>query len=281
MLTAGLDIGSTACKAVIMKDGEQILARAVVALGTGTGGARQVFHQVMADSGTARSDIRRMLLTGYGRFSFDDADNQMSEVSCHAKGIRFLLPTARTVIDVGGQDIKVLRLSAAGVLENFVMNDKCAAGTGRFLDVMASVMDVTIEELSSIAETAKEEVSISNTCTVFAESEVISKMSAGVALPDLAAGIHTSVAKRVASLAFRNGLVKDVAMSGGVALNKSVVKALGRELDNTILVHSDCQMAGAIGAALFAWRDLVSGNDSSKKQAGALLDPTGEEDRAL
>ena len=256
MLTVGLDIGSTACKAVILRDGREILGRAIVPLGTGTIGPKQVFDGVMSDAGVTRADIDRILLTGYGRFSFDDADNQMSEVSCHAKGIHFLLPTVRTVIDIGGQDIKVLRLSTRGTLENFVMNDKCAAGTGRFLDVMATVMNVKTKDLGDIAEGATEEVSISNTCTVFAESEVISKLSADVKLPDLVAGIHTSVAKRVASLAFRNGLVKDVGMSGGVALNKGIVKALSRELKNEILVHPDCQLAGAIGAALFAYQDL-------------------------
>ena len=211
----------------------------------------------MAGCGVARADIARVLLTGYGRFSFDDADSQMSEVSCHARGIHFLLPGARTVIDIGGQDIKVLRSGAGGTLENFVMNDKCAAGTGRFLDVMAGVMSVKTNELGGIAEEATEEITISNTCTVFAESEVISRLSAGVRLPDLVAGIHTSVAKRVASLAFRNGIVKEVALSGGVALNKGIVKALSRELKTEILVHPDCQTAGAVGAALFAHQELV------------------------
>lgn len=258
MLTAGLDIGSTACKAVLLENGETLRGRAIVPLGTGTVGPRQVFENVMADAGVNRGDIDRVLLTGYGRFSFDDADNQMSEVSCHAKGIHFLLPSVRTVIDVGGQDIKVLRLSHRGMLENFVMNDKCAAGTGRFLEVMASVMNVKTADLGAIAGEAAEEVSISNTCTVFAESEVISKLSTGVKLPDLVAGIHTSVAKRVAALAFRNGLIEDVGMSGGVALNAGIVKALARELKNDILVHPDCQLAGALGAALFAFQELAA-----------------------
>ncbi len=256
MLTAGVDIGSTACKAVIIGDGKEILARAVVPLGTGTVGPRQVFDQVMAAGGVTRADIARVLLTGYGRFTVDGADSQMSEVSCHAKGIHFLLPSARTVIDIGGQDIKALRLSVKGTLENFVMNDKCAAGTGRFLDVMAGVMNVKTKDLGDIAEGATEEVNISNTCTVFAESEVISKLSTGVRLPDLVAGIHRSVSKRVAALAHRNGIVKDVAMSGGVALNKGIVKALSIELKTDILIHPDCQMAGAVGAALFAWQEL-------------------------
>ncbi len=264
MLTAGLDIGSTTCKAVIMDDAGSIVASAVVPLGTGTAGPRMVFEQVLGAAGLARADIGRVMLTGYGRFSFEGADGQMSEVSCHAKGIHFLLPGARTIIDIGGQDIKVIRLSAKGTLENFIMNDKCAAGTGRFLDVMAGVMNVRTVDLGDLAEGAREEVSISNTCTVFAESEVISKLSSGVRLEDLVAGIHTSVAKRVAGLAHRAGLAGDIAMSGGVARNKGVVKALSRELKREILMHPHCQLAGAIGAALLARGDapLSSGLSS-------------------
>jgi CoA-substrate-specific enzyme activase, putative len=253
----GIDIGSTTCKCIILRDGAEICGRAIVRSGTGTIGPRQVFQDALADGGFTRGDINRILVTGYGRFTFDEADSQKSEISCHAKGVHFLLPSARTVIDIGGQDIKALQLNERGMLENFVMNDKCAAGTGRFLDVMAGVINVKTEDLGRLSMDAIEEVSISNTCTVFAESEVISKLSANVRLPDLIAGIHTSVAKRVASLVFRAGLVKDVAMSGGVALNQGIVRALGRELKTDILVHKDCQLAGALGAALFAHQELV------------------------
>lgn len=257
MLTMGIDIGSTTCKCIILKDGAEILGRAVVHLGTGTEGSRRVFQNALANAGLTRAAIDRIMVTGYGRFTFDDADNQKSEITCHAKGIHFLLPTARTIIDIGGQDIKALHLNERGVLENFVMNDKCAAGTGRFLDVMAGVINVRTEELGRLSMDAREEVSISNTCTVFAESEVISKLSSKVRLADLIAGIHTSVAKRVASLVFRAGLVKDIAMSGGVALNQGIIRALSRELKTDILVHADCQLAGALGAALLAHRELV------------------------
>ncbi len=257
MLTMGLDIGSTTCKCIILKDGAEIQGRALVQLGTGTEGSRRVFQDALANAGSTRAAIDRIMVTGYGRFTFDDADNQKSEITCHAKGIHFLLPTARTIIDIGGQDIKALHLNERGVLENFVMNDKCAAGTGRFLDVMAGVINVRTEDLGRLSMDAREEVSISNTCTVFAESEVISKLSSNVRLADLIAGIHTSVAKRVASLVFRAGLVKDVAMSGGVALNQGIIRALSRELKTDILVHADCQLAGALGAALLAHQELV------------------------
>ncbi|MDR1702831.1 MAG: acyl-CoA dehydratase activase [Sporomusaceae bacterium] len=256
MLTLGIDIGSTACKAAVLKDGQEILAKAVVSLGTGTTGPADVFAAALKQASLERAAIDRILVTGYGRFAFELADSQKSELSCHAKGVNFLLPHVRTLVDIGGQDVKVLRLNPTGMLENFVMNDKCAAGTGKFLDVMAKIINVGVNELGAIGLQASAEVSISNTCTVFAESEVISKLSAKVKIEDLVAGIHRSVAKRVAALAFRNGIVPQVAMSGGVALNQGVVALLGEELKCEILVHADCQLAGAIGAAVIAAEEL-------------------------
>ena len=165
MLTMGVDIGSTACKCIIMEDGREIKARAVVPLGTGTQGSRTVFEAALRKAGKTREEIERILVTGYGRFTFEAADSQKSEITCHATGVHYLLPTARTVVDIGGQDVKALRLSEDGLLDNFVMNDKCAAGTGRFLDVMAGVLDVKTEELGELSSQARSEVSISNTCT--------------------------------------------------------------------------------------------------------------------
>jgi predicted CoA-substrate-specific enzyme activase len=257
MLTMGIDIGSTACKCIILQEGQEIIAKTMIPLGTGTIGSKQAFEGALAVHNLTRTDIDRILVTGYGRFTFDDSDSQKSELSCHAKGVHFLFPSARTIIDIGGQDVKALRVNTQGILENFVMNDKCAAGTGKFLDVMAGILNVKTAELGDLGEGATEEVSISNTCTVFAESEVISKLSTNVKIENLVAGIHRSVAKRVAVLVYRNGIVKDVAMSGGVALNKGVVYALEQELKTKILVHKDCQLAGALGAALLAWEELV------------------------
>ncbi|MDR2006443.1 MAG: acyl-CoA dehydratase activase [Acidaminococcales bacterium] len=256
MFTLGIDIGSTACKAVILQDGARVEARAVVPLGTGTSGAGDVLQKVLAVKNRQIEDMERILVTGYGRFTFAGADSQKSELSCHARGVNFLFPSVRTIIDIGGQDIKAMRVNAKGFLENFVMNDKCAAGTGKFLDVMARIINVKVNDLGEIGLKATEEVNISNTCTVFAESEVISKLSAAVRIEDLVAGIHRSVAKRVASLAFRNGIVPEVAMSGGVALNKGVVALLEEEIKRNILVHEDCQLAGALGAAVLAYEEL-------------------------
>jgi len=252
MLTMGIDIGSAACKSLILKDGKHILSKETFPLGIGTSGPDKVYSQALVNANLVREDLDQVMVTGYGRFTFEAADEQRSEITCHAAGIHFLMPGVRTLIDIGGQDIKIMRLSDRGKVENFVMNDKCAAGTGRFLEVMARVMNVQVEDLGFLSMKSTEEVSISNTCTVFAESEVISKLSLGVKLPDLVAGIHASVAKRTAALAFRNGIEAEVGMSGGVALNHGVVAALSKELRTKIHVHELCQYIGALGAAIYA-----------------------------
>ena len=164
----------------------------------------------------------------------------------------FLIPGVRTIIDIGGQDAKAIKLNAKGKMDNFVMNDKCAAGTGRFLDVMAKVLETEISNLEKLDAAAEDPVSISNTCTVFAESEVISHLSANVSKKDIVAGIHNSVAKRVASLAKRIGIQDEVVMVGGVARNGGVVRAMGEALGKKVVVPQQAQLTGAIGAALTA-----------------------------
>lgn len=256
MLTMGVDIGSTASKAVILRDGREIIARQLVAVGTGTRGPEEVYRNVLKQAGVSRPDIARVVATGYGRLKFAQADRELSEVSCHGRGMRFLCPQVRTVIDIGGQDAKALLLDERGNLENFIMNDKCAAGTGRFLEAMSRILDVQVEEMGAISERSGKPVSISSTCAVFAESEVISRLSSGEKVEDILAGIHASVAKKVSGLAVRAGCLPQVAMSGGVAKNRGIVRAMEQELKCRILVPTDCQMAGAIGAALFAYGDL-------------------------
>lgn len=259
MYTFGIDIGSTSSKAVILQDGTEIIAHAVVPLGTGTVGPKQARETVFERSGLTPADISYTVVTGYGRMNCDYANDQTSELSCHARGIHYLLPTVNTIIDIGGQDAKALQIGDGGQLLAFQMNDKCAAGTGRFLDVMARVLNVDINELGPLSEKAEHPVSISNTCTVFAESEVISQLSSNIPIEDIAAGIHNSVAKRVAGMALRLGRASKVAMSGGVALNIGVVHAMEREMGCPVLVHPLCQSAGAIGAAILAWERFTKG----------------------
>lgn len=254
MYTLGIDIGSTTSKAVILKDGQEILASSIVVATVGTDGVSRAIEEVLKESGLAREGLDCIVATGYGRQTYEGADYQVSELSCHALGVHHLCPEARTVIDIGGQDAKVLSLNDQGRMVNFVMNDKCAAGTGRFLDVMANILKLDISCLEVEAAKAEKPASISSTCTVFAESEVISQLAAGTGIPDLVAGICQSVATRVASLARRVGIKEQVAMSGGVARNAGVRDAMEKELGVTIQYHPMAQLMGALGAALYGFQ---------------------------
>jgi len=254
--TMGLDFGSTASKGVVLKDGKEIVCTAIITSGTGTSGPERVKEKLLTESNLLESDMEAVVVTGYGRMTYKGAKKQISELSCHAKGVNFLVPDVGTVIDIGGQDIKALLLDKNGNLSNFVMNDKCAAGTGRFLDVMAGVLETEVSMLGEISMMSKSPVNISSTCTVFAESEVISHLSAGVNKEDIIAGIHISVAGRVAALAKRVGVKDKVVMVGGVAKNIGVVKAMEDALGKDIEVPKLAQLTGALGAALFAFEAL-------------------------
>lgn len=250
--TMGVDVGSTASKALILKDGKEIVANAVVDVGAGTTGPKRSITKVLEAANLTMDDISYVTATGYGRNTLEEADFQMSELSCHAKGAYFLFPRVHTIIDIGGQDAKALKIGEGGVLENFVMNDKCAAGTGRFLDVIARVLEVDVSDLDDLDEKSTQDISISSTCTVFAESEVISQLAEGRKIEDIVKGIHSAIAARVSSLAKRVGVKDDVVMTGGVALNKGMVRALERSLNHDIKTSEYCQLNGALGAAIFA-----------------------------
>jgi predicted CoA-substrate-specific enzyme activase len=254
--TMGMDVGSTASKCVILRDGTALAGSAVVAAGTGTSGPARAMAQALEQAGLTREQIALLAATGYGRNTTEDADLRISELSCHAKGAWAAFPGVRTVIDIGGQDAKTMAVGENGRLENFMMNDKCAAGTGRFLDVMARVLELDVSQLGEEDAKSTQTVNISSTCTVFAESEVISQLSRKTPIPDLVAGIHRSVATRTASLAKRLGVRPPVVMTGGVAQNPGVVRALERELGVTIQVAPDAQLIGAYGAALMAFEKI-------------------------
>lgn len=228
------------------------MGKAVINTGAGTQGPDKAVTAALREAGIGREQIKAAVVTGYGRITYDQADKQITEISCHAKGVAHLMPDARTVIDIGGQDAKIIRLDANGKVENFVMNEKCAAGTGRFLEVMARILDCGIDHLAKLSDDATEEIIISNTCTVFAESEVISQMASGAKRENVAKGAHRAVAKRVAGLGSRVGMMTGVVMTGGVALNKGVVDALEKEIGEKIVVAENPQLMGALGAALFA-----------------------------
>ena len=240
----GIDVGSTASKCVIMKDGQEIVAKSLVPVGTGTSGPARAIAEVLDNAKMTREQMDFVLATGYGRNSLDGlADLQMSELSCHAKGATYLFPDVHTVEN--------------GMMKNFVMNDKCAAGTGRFLDVMARVLEVRVEDLGDLGDKSTKEIGISSTCTVFAESEVISQLAVETDKCDIIAGIHRSVAGRVSGLCNRVGVRDRVVMTGGVAQNHGIVKALENQLGHEISTSPLTQYNGALGAALFAYQKAL------------------------
>jgi predicted CoA-substrate-specific enzyme activase len=248
----GIDIGSLTVKAVLWDAERGMLARGVLPAGYGgQQAALSLVERVLSEGHLSADDVAYSVVTGYGRVRFQTADEEVSEISCDAQGVSHLFPQARTVIDIGGQDSKAIRLDASGRVVDFAMNDKCAAGTGRFLEVMAAALDVPVATLGELALQSQHPVQISSTCTVFAESEVVSHIARGAARQDIAAGVHHAIAARVLGLAARVGLEPPIVLVGGVAQNGGVVAALqrgGRE----IIVPEHPQVVGALGAALYA-----------------------------
>lgn len=260
MYTMGVDIGSASSEVVILEDGERIVAAEAVQVGTGSSGPQRALDQALKKSGLQMEDMEKIVATGYGRVAFTQADKQISEISCHAKGIFHLVPSARTIIDIGGQDAKAIRLDSKGGVKQFFMNDKCAAGTGRFLEVMARVLETTLEDLSNYDALAEKPATVSSTCTVFAESEVISLLSKGEKKANIIAGVHNSVASKACGLAYRAGIEEDIVMGGGVAINTGVIRAMTEELKKPVFVAPNPQLTGALGAALFAYDEAIKSN---------------------
>ena len=248
----GIDIGSSATKTVAIDTGGNVLAGVAIQLGTGTKGVDEAVDETYQRSALKREDCLGTVATGYGRLTFKGADMQVSEITCHMRGIRSIFPEVKTIIDIGGQDLKAIQLDSKGGIAQFVMNDKCAAGTGRFLDVMSRVLGLSIEILGETDKEAAEILPISNTCTVFAESEVISRLAESRPIPDIVAGIHQSVARKAAGLALRIGVLPRVCLTGGVAQNKGIIAALEKELGHQLLIPQNPQLTGALGAALIA-----------------------------
>lgn len=252
MITAGIDIGSLWTKGVVLQD-NRICAYEIQPTGMQSGAAAEkVFEHALVKAQLSRSDIGKIIATGYGRAIVPWATRTITEITCTARGIHWFRPSARTVIDIGGQDVKAIRLDADGSVMDFAMNDKCAAGTGRFIEVMAQAAGVTLEEIGDFSLRATSKVEISSVCTVFAESEVISLVSQGVPVPDVIAGVFDAISERVLGLAGRIGLEKDYAMSGGVAKNSGVVRMLEARIGDKLLIPEEPRIVGALGAALIA-----------------------------
>lgn len=252
MKTAGIDIGSITTKAAVLEDGK-ILGTKVGLTGYNAESAgSEIYNGLLAELNLSANEISTVVSTGYGRNSVKFADKAVTEIICHGAGAFMLYPGVRSLVDIGGQDSKALVMDESGKVRDFVMNDKCAAGTGRFLEVMAKALRVKLDELGPISLKADNPSKISSICTVFAESEVISLISKGECRENIIAGIHESVASRVSALAKRIGVKDPVIMTGGVAKNQGVVRAMEQKLDTKIKVLDTAQVNGAIGAAIMA-----------------------------
>jgi predicted CoA-substrate-specific enzyme activase len=253
-ITAGIDAGALTTDAVIMQ-ADRILGHSILpTLADVEAAAFSAYESALSRAGISPDDISNVVATGYGRSGVTFATKAVTEITCHALGARRLFPEAATVIDIGGQDSKVIRLSADGRVEDFAMNDKCAAGTGRFLEVMARSLDTDLTELGALSARSTRDVRISSTCTVFAESEVVALVARGIPREDIVRGLHRSVAERIYGMVVRLRAEPPFVMTGGVAKNAGVVAAIEEQLGTGVLLPDEPQIVGAIGAAIIASR---------------------------
>ena len=255
---AGIDSGSTSTDVVILNKEHEIVTGIILPTGAGAAiGADRALSEALNKAGLQREDIDALVTTGYGRTAIKNGDKSITEITCHARGAHFLNPEVRTVIDIGGQDSKVIRLDENGAVANFVMNDKCAAGTGRFLEMMARTMEMSLDQMSECGLEFKEDITISSMCTVFAESEVVSLIAQNKAADDIVHGLNKAVAVKTAALTRRVGEEEKFMMTGGVSKNKGLVKTLEEKLGTKLVISDKAQLCGALGAALFA-ADMVN-----------------------
>ncbi len=250
MFFTGVDIGSTMTKVVIVGEDQSVLVQHIGPTGAEHRRlANRVMESALTEAGLSFHEVDFVVATGYGRFNVPFADRQITELTCHAKGIFSQFPNARTVIDIGGQDAKGLKLHK-GKLIDFVMNDKCAAGTGRFLEVIADTFGLKFDDLGEMSLRSRQIVAISSTCTVFAQQEVVACLSKGVPVEDILAGLNDAIADRTTNMVRRLRIEPDVVFTGGVAMNTGMVMALRKKLGCEVLVPPQPLLSGALGAAL-------------------------------
>ena len=253
MYVMGIDSGSTSTNAVIMDQDRKIKAFSVVRTGAKSGvSAERALNDVLEKAGLTREDISWIVSTGYGRVSISFADENVTEISCHGKGAHYFNPKIRTILDIGGQDSKAIRLNENGEVKDFVMNDKCAAGTGRFLEMIARTLEVSLDELGTIALTSQEKIEITSMCSVFAESEVISLIANNKEKADIADGVCHAIANKASGLLRRVGMEPEFMMTGGVAKNPGVVRAVEEKIGSKLYICEEPEIVGAAGAAVYA-----------------------------
>lgn len=253
----GVDSGSTSTNAVIIDKDKNIVAYDVVRTGAKSlDSAEKIKTSVLAKAGLSEDDLTRIIATGYGRVSIPYADENITEISCHGKGAHAVDPAVRTILDIGGQDSKAIHLDADGNVTDFVMNDKCAAGTGRFLEMMARTLEVSLDELGEISQHSHEDITISSMCSVFAESEVISLIAQNKEKADIAHGVHRAIAGKAIGLLKRVGIEPRIMMTGGVAKNPGMVAVLEEMLGEKLVIADEPEIVGALGAAIFGLEQL-------------------------
>jgi predicted CoA-substrate-specific enzyme activase len=268
---AGVDVGSTQTKAVIIDEDRRIICRSLIDTGANVVlAAENAYARALKNGDVREEEVQYVVGTGYGRYKVTFGDTQITEISCHGRGAAHMFPGTRTVVDMGGQDTKAIRVNPNGEILDFCMNDKCAAGTGRFLGAAASALEIPLDDLGPTALRADKPVKISTTCTVFAESEVVSWLAKGKKIEDILLGVHQSIASRSMGLMRRVGVEPEVTFTGGVARNVGMITALNSLLGFEVNVSEESHYMGALGAALFAMdRILGSRVPAGAAQAGS------------
>lgn len=260
MIVAGVDIGSLSGETVLMRDGE-IVSYSIVRTGADSAKtAEKAMDEALKKASISLEEIKYTVATGYGRIIVPFANKNITEISCHARGANYLFPMARTILDMGGQDCKAIRCNDVGKVTNFAMNDKCAAGTGRFCDVMAEVLDVPLEDIGEVSLQAERDALVSSACAVFAKSEVVALLRKGTPKSEILSGVHEAIATRVFALLQRVGIERDFVITGGIAKNMGVVKKVAEKIGLKPRISKEPQIVGALGAALFAKEMSEKGN---------------------
>jgi predicted CoA-substrate-specific enzyme activase len=273
---AGVDVGSTQTKAVIIDEARCIVSRALVDTGANvTRAAEHAFQEALQVDGVREMEVEYIVGTGYGRYKVTFGNTQVTEISCHGRGAVHLFPLTRSVLDMGGQDTKAIRVSPTGEIVDFCMNDKCAAGTGRFLGAAANALELGLGDLGPTALKGERPVKISTTCTVFAESEVLSWLGKGKRIEDILLGVHQSIAGRSVGLLRRVGIEAEVTFTGGVAKNPAMIACLNERLGLAVNVSEESHYIGALGAALFAMDHIVASRSPAPNPT-----PAGRAERA-
>ncbi len=253
MIAAGVDVGSTATKSILIDENRRVLARSCIKTGANVvRAAERVFRETVQSAGIEEHDVTQVVGTGYGRYKVTFGHAQVTEISCHARGAAHLFPGTRIILDIGGQDTKAIRIAPGGDVEDFCMNDKCAAGTGRFLEAAAAAMGIALDDIGPLSLQHRQALKITNVCTVFVESEILAHLARGRAPADILRGVHQAIAARSVALMRRVGLDPEITLTGGVSRNVGMCATLEEKLGQRLNVSADSQYMGAIGAALFA-----------------------------